>query len=359
MYQLKETLLKNIIDNIEYDDLEFILLDYNSQDNMQEWVKHNFDEFIATGKLVYYRTEQPLEFNHSHSKNLAFKLASGEIVCNIHADHFTGKGFAAFTNAEFQRTEDVFLTTIDYHNKQSNYSPANDVLGKICVKKSDFLRVGGFDERMQKYAFEDYDFANRLEMLSLKRVLIQDQTFLNYISHSEDERYSSDLNQIHMLFIRYITPDTSEAVLLFRNSELAAGILVDFQSKDSDQYASSYEKKSYKYEYGVREPGWVKGNWNGDINNQISARFVKGFGNGFELSRSPGEDIFIEQSSGAVYHHVTDLEIIKNLMDFRIIVHNRDLMEENLQRKHIRANNQKFGIGTVFKNFQSQASVIL
>ena len=66
-----------------YEQLEFVLLDYNSQDGMEEWVKENLSQHISSGKVSYYKTFEPSSFKHSHAKNLALKLASNNIVCSI------------------------------------------------------------------------------------------------------------------------------------------------------------------------------------------------------------------------------------------------------------------------------------
>jgi len=138
--QLTETLIQNIKDNDEYPELEFIVLDYNSQDGLADWIKENVNELISNKRLIYYRTNEPLSFSHSHSKNLAFNLANGDIVCNINADHYTGKGFAHYINERFNEDNNCVLTTIDYHKTKENYNPPKDVFGRVCVKKNDFLK---------------------------------------------------------------------------------------------------------------------------------------------------------------------------------------------------------------------------
>ena len=37
---LQETLEKNILDNFLVDEVEFVVLDYNSQDGLEEWIAH-------------------------------------------------------------------------------------------------------------------------------------------------------------------------------------------------------------------------------------------------------------------------------------------------------------------------------
>ena len=169
LHQLEQTLIKNIEDNNSYNEVEFVVLDYNSQDGMEEWVKQNLSSYINTGKLVYYKTTEPQKWSPSHSKNLAFKLATGDIICNIWSDYFTGKDFAEFVNRSYQNDPNIVMTPIDFHKTKPGYHPPGDVLGKVCVRKTDFLKVHGFDERMDRHGFEDYDFVNRLDALSCNK----------------------------------------------------------------------------------------------------------------------------------------------------------------------------------------------
>ena len=95
---LKLTLPKNMADNADYPNLEFVVLDYNSTDGLGEWIKTEMMEYIKSGRLTYARISEPKYFYMAHSRNLAFKIASGEIVNNLDADNFCQKGFAYYIN---------------------------------------------------------------------------------------------------------------------------------------------------------------------------------------------------------------------------------------------------------------------
>lgn len=57
---LQETLEKNILDNFLVDEVEFVVLDYNSQDGLEEWIAQSMMKYIEMGILVYYRTTNQL-----------------------------------------------------------------------------------------------------------------------------------------------------------------------------------------------------------------------------------------------------------------------------------------------------------
>ena len=108
LHHLRKTLLVNIIDNSDYRDAEFVLLDYNSTDGLEDFVRAEMKDYLNSGKLIYYKTLAPRYFNRSHSRNLVFKLSSGDLICNIDADNFTGKGFVCYLNSEFLKNKYAF-----------------------------------------------------------------------------------------------------------------------------------------------------------------------------------------------------------------------------------------------------------
>jgi len=73
MHHLRQTLEKNIQDNHLPDRVEFIVLDYNSQDDLEQWLRQNMKSYINTGILVYYKTFEPEYYLRSHSRNMAFR----------------------------------------------------------------------------------------------------------------------------------------------------------------------------------------------------------------------------------------------------------------------------------------------
>jgi len=81
LHHLKETLPMNVADNATTENIEFVILDYNSTDGLEAWMQQKFDIFC--GKVVYFKTTQPTFYNRSHSRNMAFRLASGDVVCNL------------------------------------------------------------------------------------------------------------------------------------------------------------------------------------------------------------------------------------------------------------------------------------
>jgi len=67
LHHLRQTLPFNLSQNSE-PQVEFVLLDYHSQDGLGAWIREHFSKEIASGHLVYYRTEAPRYYHSAHAK---------------------------------------------------------------------------------------------------------------------------------------------------------------------------------------------------------------------------------------------------------------------------------------------------
>ena len=188
LFHLKNTLEKNIIDNKNYKNLEFIVINYNSKDHLDRWMREHMSDYIQSGILKYYRTDEPESFHASKAKNLSHLLAEGEIVCNLDGDNFTGKDFAFYINFMFnQHGENIFL----HFTKK----PFWGTEGRMALTKENFLRLGGYDEDLLPIGHEDHDLMNRAKAFGLNYVKIEIENFLRYLSNTEQEKAENCVNE--------------------------------------------------------------------------------------------------------------------------------------------------------------------
>ena len=180
LHHLKETLPRNIEDNKDYPELELVVLDYNSPDSTGAWIHESDPDLIRSGRLNDFRTTEPKYFHMAHSKNVAHRLATGDIVCNVDADNFTGPGFAAKLAEMFLRGPRRLLVSGDWRVvKGSN--------GRVAMWRKHFLAFRGYDESMHGYGFEDQDLISRCELLGFEVQKLERES-LNLIQHSHEER---------------------------------------------------------------------------------------------------------------------------------------------------------------------------
>lgn len=212
LFHLKKTLKKNIIDNENYPNVEFILVNYNSQDKLDDWINQNFQKYIDKGILNYYRTCEPKTFHASIAKNLAHTVAQNDIVCNLDGDNFTGKNFAFYINYLFnQYGQKAF-----FHFTKK---PFWGTEGRIAFTKKEFLDLGGYDEQLLPIGHEDHDLIHRAKAKGLSYQNVQIENFLKYLSNTEKEKAENCTdNQIN-----YYELENQNIIL--SDSNIKAGIL--------------------------------------------------------------------------------------------------------------------------------------
>ena len=132
LHHIRQTLPVNMRQN-NSDSIQFVLLDYNSTDGLEEYIKSMFITEIKNGRLVYYKNKEATYFDRSHSRNMIFCLADGEILCNLDADNYAGPGFGEYILSLFSSQSNICLTGL--RNKYNIF----DATGKLCVRKNDFL----------------------------------------------------------------------------------------------------------------------------------------------------------------------------------------------------------------------------
>jgi hypothetical protein len=158
-------------------DVEFVILNYSSPDECEEWIRETFRQEMRSGTVVYYRFDGATYFHHAHAKNLSHRLARGAIVCNLDADNYIGEGFVEYLLNIFQAKPNGFMRAV-----------RGQVYGRMAFRKTDFLKLGGYDERMKGWGAEDLDLAGRAKAFGLTEVVITDPAFLRYIHHGNAER---------------------------------------------------------------------------------------------------------------------------------------------------------------------------
>ena len=151
-HDLARTLVTNIEANDGYPHLEFVLLNYNSDDGLDDFMASaSVEPHLRSGRLKYFRTRIPRYFHASHSRNIAFRHAQADIVCNVDADNFTGPGFAAHINllANIRSRRVVFA-----RGKRRLH-------GRIAMFKDEFEEMGGYDEELIGYGGDDHSLMLR------------------------------------------------------------------------------------------------------------------------------------------------------------------------------------------------------
>jgi len=160
---LKKTYMNNIklcCEKLNFN-FEFVLLDYNSTDDIQSWVvSNNFGKYC---NFKFKSTKKYKYFNMSLAKNIVGCNASGEILCWLDADNIITEKFLEFISHNFVQSKNIYANVENVKNNEGS-------CGRVICSKDNFYEVGGYDESFDGWGYEDIDFANRLNIIGVKRI---------------------------------------------------------------------------------------------------------------------------------------------------------------------------------------------
>lgn len=199
LHHLEKTLKQNIENNADYDHVQFVVVDYDSKDGLEQWMKKHYSHQIETGLIKYVKLAakegEDIPFHMSHAKNLAHRMADGDILCNLDADNITPQGFASWVAEEFSRAkrynDKIFIAPKPLYSGIHTLlkGRVTGVNGRIVVTREDFERVRGYNEQFQGCRDgQDTDFAGRLEAAGVTRRKMDLDMYGSVVQHGNGER---------------------------------------------------------------------------------------------------------------------------------------------------------------------------
>ena len=124
----------------------------------------------------------------SHSRNIAFKVATGDIVNNLDADNYT-----SHPDIETSECWAAYLNRIaNQQNEKIIFAKGKRAMhGRIGFYKKDFIDLlGGYDEELLGYGHDDHDLVKRAWDLGFSMFWWGGQ-YINRIRASRQEKNSN------------------------------------------------------------------------------------------------------------------------------------------------------------------------
>jgi glycosyltransferase involved in cell wall biosynthesis len=249
---------KTIIPNLEDNpDCEYVVLDYNSTDGTEAWVRDNLLSYIENGKLVYCKEFTATHFKPSHSRNMCMRLATGDILCNVDSDNYAGSGFAEYLAR-------VFSTQYEQPKVIANHPRVFEPIdqgghGRIALLRRDFYYWGGYCEDFIGWGEED----NNLNLRMMKQTLLFHREKIHW-RFLRDIHHGDDLRVKHIDFTDIpVGEHTSDILYNKRNSRMLNKALSE-SDVDAHRYVCNFGKnwgggtviKNFSEEVVLESP-WV------------------------------------------------------------------------------------------------------
>lgn len=186
LHHLRETLPRNIAMAEGFDDVEFLILDYNSQDGMEEWARRELAPHVASGRLTYYHEKTALYHSSGHSKNVLFNFAANGIVVNVDADNFFAAGYIQSVIDAHKANPMIFMTGPQVIVKGA---PKDGTYGRISIPIGLFHELRGYDEEFYGWGAEEWDLMNRARATGYSQVKIPMASIGTALDNTDEERY--------------------------------------------------------------------------------------------------------------------------------------------------------------------------
>lgn len=166
-HTLKEILPK-LLENVRNSPpVEICILDYNSPDDLTEYlIQFGLDNMTyLEGITLSCKKYLGRDYYHmAHARNLSVLMSSGAYVSILSADIYPVENFV-----------DCLRFAIHLHTPDYMYPV--DHPGLVTVKRSEFIKAGGYDERFEFYGPEDKDLNERFERRRLLRQTLPSKSY--------------------------------------------------------------------------------------------------------------------------------------------------------------------------------------
>lgn len=157
LYQLEQTWGANIQSTIENQNIEWVLLNYDGDDAMHEFVMSKIENWSQN--FVYAKSLVKNKWHVSVAKNMTHQLGSGNVLFNLDCDNF-------IANAPQVIMENfIYDVKILHHYSQV---PQDGTAGRIAIDKMLFYYMGGYDESFLPMAGQDTDLIARCKKMGAR-----------------------------------------------------------------------------------------------------------------------------------------------------------------------------------------------
>lgn len=161
--------------------VEIVILDYNSQDDLSEYMRHvaQTTKFVGGSFLTYRKYARGDYFHMAHSRNLSVLASCGEFIVASPADVILHKDYFAMVREALDEDDYVFL----YHHRR--------FVGVLGCSRKEFIDAGGYDERFEFYGKEDKDILLRLKRRGGKSKQLPTKMMLGLLITTKEDKFKN------------------------------------------------------------------------------------------------------------------------------------------------------------------------
>ncbi|CDF36354.1 unnamed protein product [Chondrus crispus] len=199
---------------------EIILVDWSSEPPLEPVIRS-----LPEGERVkVIRVNGETSWVLSRAYNLAVKAATYSHIIRTDCDYQVGEDFVDAHSKLMEHAQSSAVgdtATTGKHFYAGNYNLARNenevhLNGAVFIRRKDFVDIGGYDERIQTYGWDDEDLYNRLDKAGLKKMNIS-YDHVSHVKHDDSDRAQSGVKfatveiDLNSLLLSKLQPWTKES----------------------------------------------------------------------------------------------------------------------------------------------------
>lgn len=142
---LKQTLNKNLLDNLPYSDwMEFVIVHYwlptshLSDESFRNWIYQNYQSYLDSGYLKYFINHDFTFWRAGACRNTGFWYTKGSIIYNLDSDNYLGD--ARIIVSSFDKYGENNIIFLGFNGVFSDGS-----FGRICLSRENHFKLNSYD----------------------------------------------------------------------------------------------------------------------------------------------------------------------------------------------------------------------
>lgn len=169
---------------LKYPADEIVIADWNSKEPVRDFVMS-----VGDPRIVYVHVDEDIPYNISRAKNLCVMSSVSDYVLYLDCD----VGMQDIFPKDIRIAKKVFLQGWGDTDFNAHGQDIVKTYGCCMFHRSSFDAVGGYNERLEGYGYDDSDFYQRLIGRGFEHVQMPDG--LRHIEHGDDLRVSCYLEK--------------------------------------------------------------------------------------------------------------------------------------------------------------------